>query len=216
MPLLKKILMTTDTVGGVWIYALELARALSKKGFQIILATMGAPLTSEQRQEAQQIPHLALCESTFKLEWMADPWQDLKQAGQWLLQLEAQFQPDVIHLNGYVHGALPWRAPKLIVGHSCVLSWWTAVKGETAPPDWDQYRRQVREGILAADIVVTPTQAMLTALENHYGPLPNGRVIPNGRDSTLFWADQKEPFIFAAGRLRPCSGRYSKFTRGLG
>ncbi|MCI0529573.1 MAG: glycosyltransferase, partial [Nitrospira sp.] len=172
MPLLKKILMTTDTVGGVWVYALELARALSKKGFQIILATMGAPLTSEQRQEAQRIPHLALCESVFKLEWMTDPWQDLKQAGQWLLQLEAQFQPDVIHLNGYVHGSLPWRTPKLIVGHSCVLSWWTAVKGEAAPPDWDQYQRQVREGVLAADIVVAPTQAMLTALENHYGPLP--------------------------------------------
>jgi hypothetical protein len=28
---------------------------------------------------------------------------------------------------------LPWRAPKLVVGHSCVLSWYWGVRRETAP-----------------------------------------------------------------------------------
>jgi glycosyltransferase involved in cell wall biosynthesis len=193
--------MTTDTVGGVWIYALELARALSKKGIQTILAGMGAPATSKQRQEAQRIPHLELCESSFKLEWMEDPWQDVKQAGQWLLQLEKQFEPDLVHLNGYAHGALSWRAPTLVVGHSCVLSWWQAVKGEAAPENWDQYRHQVRRGLRAADMVVAPTQAMLAALEEHYGPLAKRKVIANSRDAALFRPGKKEPFIFAAGRL---------------
>ena len=40
------------------------------------------------------------------------------------------FKPDIVHLNNYVHAALPFRAPKLVVGHSCVLSWWRAVKRE--------------------------------------------------------------------------------------
>jgi len=198
---LKKILMTADTVGGVWVYALELAQALSKKGIQTILASMGAPVTSEQRQEAQRIPHLELCESSFKLEWMEDPWPEVKQAGQWLLQLEKLFEPDLVHLNGYAHGSLPWRAPTLMVGHSCVLSWWQAVKGEPAPANWNQYWRQVRRGLRSADLVVAPTQAMLTALEEHYGPLANRKVIANGRDSALFRPGKKEPFIFAAGRL---------------
>ena len=35
--------------------------------------------------------------------------------------LERRLRPDVVHLNGYTHGALPWRAPVLVVGHSCVL-----------------------------------------------------------------------------------------------
>jgi glycosyltransferase involved in cell wall biosynthesis len=132
---------------------------------------------------------------------MEDPWQEVKQAGHWLLQLEKQFKPDLIHLNNYAHGSLPWRAPTLMVGHSCVLSWWQGVKGEAAPANWDQYRHQVRRGLRSADLVVAPTQAMLTALEKHYGLLPNTKVIANGRDSTLFRPGKKEPFIFAAGRL---------------
>lgn len=37
----QRILMTADTVGGVWTYALELAQALDSRGIQIALATMG-------------------------------------------------------------------------------------------------------------------------------------------------------------------------------
>ena len=43
------ILMTTDTVGGVWTHALQLARGLAGHGMRIALATMGAPLTTQQR-----------------------------------------------------------------------------------------------------------------------------------------------------------------------
>ena len=38
-------------------------------------------------------------------------------------------------------------APVVIVAHSCVLSWWQAVKGESAPPEWERYRDEVRRGI---------------------------------------------------------------------
>ena len=54
---------------------------------------------------------LTVCESPFKLEWMEDPWSDVARAGDWLLGLEEAIQPDVVHLNSYVHGALSWHSP---------------------------------------------------------------------------------------------------------
>jgi glycogen(starch) synthase len=196
------ILMTADAVGGVWTYAVELVRALARRGVKVGLAVMGAPLSRDQREEARSVPSLELFESAFKLEWMENPWDDVHRAGEWLLQLEARLQPCLIHLNGYAHAALPWKAPIVTVGHSCVLSWWKAVKGCEAPASWDRYREAVSRGLAASRLVVAPTQAMLDALtENYPGAIGNARVIPNGRDLALFRPRMKSRFIFAAGRL---------------
>lgn len=196
-----KILMTADTVGGVWVYALELAQALTTHSCEVALAAMGGYLSSSQVREAARIPHLTVYESDYKLEWMDDPWTDVDEAGAWLLALGQEVQPDVVHLNNYVHGALPWSAPVLMVGHSCVLSWWQAVKGEAAPAEWETYRQRVRQGLRAADLVVAPTHAMLAALQRHYGPLPTTQVIHNERSAHRFTLGAKEPFILAIGRL---------------
>lgn len=193
--------MTADTVGGVWTYALELGRALVARGIDVHLATEGRPLSPDQREQLAREPGITLHESEFRLEWMSDPWTDVDRAGQWLLDLETVLQPDVVHLNSFVHGALEWDAPVLVVGHSCVLSWWQAVHGTGAPAYYDGYRDRVRTGLLAADAVVTPTQAMARCLERHYGPLPDVGVIPNGRDPHAFQPGRKEQFIFAAGRV---------------
>ncbi|HEV8577715.1 MAG TPA: glycosyltransferase family 4 protein [Thermoanaerobaculia bacterium] len=201
VPLPRKVLMTADTVGGVWTYAVELARGLAERGVEVALATMGDPLNDLQREKADRIPHLKVFESAFKLEWMEDPWRDVEKAGEWLLGLEDRIGPDLVHLNGYVHGSLPWNAPKVMVGHSCVLSRWLAVKGEPAPESWDRYAREVAAGLASADLVIAPTQAMLGVLAEHYGTLPRTRVILNGRDPRLFKSAAKEPIVFAAGRL---------------
>jgi glycosyltransferase involved in cell wall biosynthesis len=196
-----KVLMTADTVGGVWNYSLQLAEALAPYGVEVHLATMGAPLTLAQRTEALDIPNLTLHESAYKLEWMEDPWSDVAMSGEWLLGLARDVQPDVVHLNGYAHGSLPWEVPVLAVGHSCSLSWWEAVRGEPAPPVWGRYRDEVRRGLRAADRVVAPSGAMLAALERLYGPLPNPTVIYNGRDASQFPPSTKEPLVLTIGRL---------------
>ncbi|MGE5646650.1 MAG: glycosyltransferase family 4 protein [Acidobacteriota bacterium] len=191
--------MTADTVGGVWPYALELARALPDIGFA--LATMGAPVSARQRDEADGIANVDIFESTYRLEWMDNPWADVAAAGRWLLGLEARLKPDVVHLNGYTHARLPWRAPVVVVAHSCVLSWWRAVKREPAPACWDRYREEVRAGLEAAGLVVAPTHAMLASLRENYGPVRHARVIPNGRTPQQFPPGIKENFILASGRL---------------
>lgn len=201
VPLPRKVLMTADTVGGVWAYAIELARGLAERGVEVALATMGEPLNDLQREKADRIPHLKVFESAFKLEWMEDPWRDVEKAGEWLLGLEDRIGPDLVHLNGYVHGCLPWSSPTVMVGHSCVLSSWQAIKGEPAPEGWDHYAREVAAGLAAADLVVAPSQAMLGALAEHYGMPRRTRVIFNGRDPRLFKPAAKEPIVFAAGGL---------------
>jgi glycosyltransferase involved in cell wall biosynthesis len=160
--------MTADAVGGVWTYALELTRALAKADVDVLLAVMGPPPTATQAREAQAIANLHLICGAFKLEWMDEPWEDVRRAGAWLLDWAARWAPDVVHLNGYCHGALPWNVPAIIVGHSCVLSWWQAVIGEPAPARWDRYRREVAGGLAAADLVIAPSRAMLEALREHY------------------------------------------------
>jgi glycosyltransferase involved in cell wall biosynthesis len=193
--------MTADTVGGVWTYALELCQALAGDGVRVELATLGAPLSPAQWKEARAVPGLTLHESGYQLEWMDEPWEDVRASGEWLLGLEARLAPDVIHLNGYCHGALPWRTPVLMVAHSCVLSWWEAVKGESAPPRYAHYHQAVARGLRAVEQVVAPSVAMLAAAERHYGPFRSTRVIPNARRAESFPPGPKEPFVLAAGRL---------------
>lgn len=196
-----RILMTTDTIGGVWTYSLELTRALGKFDIEVGLATMGHPLSPEQKENAAGIANLKLFESTYKLEWMNDPWDDVREAGKWLLELERFFNPQIIHLNGYAHGHLSWRSAVLVVGHSCVLSWWDSVKRECAPDCWDVYRREVSKGLAAADFVVAPTKAMLLCLRQHYGTEGRSAVVPNGREMAFFSVGVKEPIILTAGRI---------------
>jgi len=196
----RRVLMTADAVGGVWSYALELARALGPD-VRVVLATMGPAPSETQRRDALAIANVELEVGLFRLEWMDDPWDDVARAGDWLLALAERTRPDVVHLNGYVHGALPWRVPLLMMGHSCVLSWWRAVRGCEAPPEWRRYREAVARGLAAARAVVAPTRAMLGSLERDYGPLPPSAVIANARDPSRFVARAKQPFVLAAGRL---------------
>ncbi len=92
----RRVLMTADNLGGVWTYALELARALGAYGVQVALATMGSPLKPGQIEEARQLRNLEVFEKPLKLEWMEEPWEDVESAGAWLLELERQFAPDIV------------------------------------------------------------------------------------------------------------------------
>jgi glycogen(starch) synthase len=197
---LTRILMTTDTVGGVWDYSLQLAEALSSRGIALTLAAMGPTPTRDQQRAAAYVPGLELLSRECRLEWMDDPWSDVASAGDWLLGLEAQVSPDVVHLNGYVHGSLPWRAPVLVVGHSCVYSWWTAVRAGSPSTEWRAYRDKVCAGLCAAGAVATPSRMMAEALAQHYGR-HDSVVIPNGRDPRYFSPGPKGTFVFCAGRL---------------
>jgi glycogen synthase len=200
-PPVLTVLMTTDTVGGVWHYSLELARGLAAYGVWTILATMGPPLSASQRRAASSIPGLSVHESRYRLEWMPDADADIEKAGEWLLSLERRFAPDVVQVNGYAHGNLGWKAPCLVVAHSCVLSWWQFVKGEPAPAEWDRYAAVVGRSLTTTDMAVFPTNSLHDVLNRIYGPFPGSVVIYNGRNPADFPPLPKREYVFSAGRI---------------
>lgn len=211
-----KVLMTTDTVGGVWTYTMELCAALGEFGVNVELASMGRALSPEQAGEVGALPHVHVHESDYRLCWMHEPWQDVERAGHWLLDLERQLTPDLVQLNDLGHGGLAWRSPVMLVGHSCVFSWWAAVKKQLpAPGDWRRYRSVVSASVQRADSLVAPSRAMLKSLLHFYGPARNAQVIangrsypplaraagPSGRQTGEGPAENTGPIIFAAGRI---------------
>jgi glycogen(starch) synthase len=195
-----RVLMTADTLGGVWTYAVDLTRALGESGVEVVLATMGGTVSRAQLAEIRGIKNVELVESTYRLPWMDQPWDDVDSAGEWLLDLASQVDPDVIHLNEPVYGSLAWSVPSVAVTHSCVLSWWESVWHTLPPPEWDHYRQAMRRGLLAADEIVAPSAWMLESVRRHYG-VRTGRVVPNGRNGRELTPEVKTPVVFAAGRL---------------
>jgi glycosyltransferase involved in cell wall biosynthesis len=194
--------MTADTLGGVLNYAEELSRGLVARGFRIFLATMGGPLRPGQRARLEAIgPNMSVLESRFALEWMHDPWEDVERSGRWLLDIAREVEPDLVHLNGYSHGSLSFCCPIVVVAHSCVLSWWRSVHGEPAPRRFNVYRARVRQGLLGAHAVVTPSRAMLDAVLEDYGLELNTTVIHNGRSTGPFPTLGKHPFVLSLGRV---------------
>ena len=196
---LERVLLTSDTAGGVWTYTMELARALLAEGVYPVVATVGPAPSPEQRAEAAAAG-LTLHSRTGRLPWMEEPWSDLEAAGGWLVELADRERADIVHLSEPVLAPLAWPAPTVAVGHSCVLSWWEAVLGEPAPADWDRYRDAMRRGFDAAGAVVAPSLAMQQALRRHYGVF-DARIVPNGRSPERFPPARKEPFVMTATRL---------------
>jgi glycosyltransferase involved in cell wall biosynthesis len=193
-----KVLISTDTVGGVLTYTTELTAALVGRGDEVVVATMGPRL---RRQQRALLP-ARVRESGYRLEWMEEPWEEVAIAGEWLRSIEEEERPDVVHLCSYAHGAIPFAAPKVLVAHSCVLSWWRAVHGTEAPAGWNRYREEMAAGLAAADAVVAPTRAMLTELERDHHLAPGrASVIHNGTPVPAGFGTEEQALVLGSGRF---------------
>ena len=198
------VLMTADTIGGVWNYARELATGLSQRGVRITLVSFGEIPSTEQTQWMEGLSRFDYRPTGFKLEWMRDSMEDLEHSSEYLQSLIDEVQPDVLHFNQYFYGALHSSVPKIVCAHSDVIGWWQAVRGSDPPSSsWiDEYRQLVYSGLAAADTVVAPSRWMLESLSENYLEPVAGRVIYNGRTPTLFNPHvSKEEFVMSVGRV---------------
>jgi glycosyltransferase involved in cell wall biosynthesis len=125
----------------------------------------------------------------------------LAAAGYGLLELDQRCRPSLIHLNGHAQAALAWRAPFLIVGHSCMLSWSRALGRDHAARRLDAYRRRVCAGLRAAQAVVCPTAWMLAQLLGHYEVRFEGLVINHARRASEYFPSPKSGIVLGAGHL---------------
>lgn len=197
-----KILMTTDTIGGVWTFTVDLIKALKPFNVKILLASLGSEPSFYQKEEVSKIPYVEYVSSCYKLEWMEDPWEDIESAKLWITALANKFNPDLIHLNSYSFNPSIFNAPSIITGHSCVSSWWQAVKLEPLPSSWDKYAKLVKNAVQSAELVTAPSQDMLKSLIKNYGPLLKTEVIYNAGNPDSFKSnDKKEKLIFLMGRI---------------
>lgn len=201
-----RILMTTDSAGGVWSYSMELCRALAAHDCEVVLACMGGKLHPSERRQAERLPNVTLHETAFRLEWMEEPWDDLPRAAAWVASLAEGTRADVVHLNSYGPALRRLEVPTLLVTHSCVHSWWRATRGGDPGAEWQRYRQCVIRALCAADRVIAPTAAHLHAFAHCYEEVNlNGRagVIHNGIDATR-WSAARLPgarFVLGVGRV---------------
>ena len=193
--------MTTDAVGGVFTYSLELADGLAECDVEVVLALVGPPPSPEQRRRLRAARLAGYGERGGALEWMDVPWADLNRTALWLIELVDSVQPDLVHLNGYVHGVVELGVPKLVAGHSCVLSWHEAVRRRPAGPRWERYRAAVTAGIREADVLVAPTLGLLAQLRRLYHPRCPCEVIPNGLAPGALAPLPKEGYVLGVGRV---------------
>jgi glycosyltransferase involved in cell wall biosynthesis len=197
-----RVMMTTDALGGVFSYAVDLCRALAKRGVRLTLVALGPRMSADQRKNVTEIEGVELAEHEGALEWMDDPWREVDAANAWLAALSRRVRPDIVHLNGYSQALADVAAPRLVVAHSSVHGWWRAVHGERAPARYDEYARRVKAGLEQADLVVAPTRAMLDSLYAEQGARGRAsRVIPNGIELEQWRPAEKLPYFAAAGRL---------------
>lgn len=199
-----RVLLTADTVGGVWTYARELATGLVRRGVGVTLVSFGHIPELRQLAWTYGLRNFDFRPTAFRLEWMQDSAEDIAASSEYLLNIIRETRPDVLHLNQFCYGALDVDIPKIVVAHSDVLSWWAAVNGGEPPQtDWIRwYRERVSRGLDGATAVIAPSRWMLSQIEEYYGPHDYAQVIYNGRSPQCFNPHgDKENLVLTVGRL---------------
>jgi glycogen synthase len=152
----------------------------------------------------QNLPGLDYRPTEYRLEWMEIAERDIEESKRYLELLIAEVKPDVLHFSQYCYGDLATNLPKVVVAHSDIVSWWTAVHGcepEDAP--WmSNYRHTVANGLRGADLVVAPSRWMLDQVSKFYVRPAAQQVIYNGRTPSLFDPDAaKDDSVLSVGRV---------------
>lgn len=206
-----RILMTTDTVGGVWTFTSTLTHQLLGRGHAVHLVSFGRKPSADQVAEQDTLtkayPSLfGFTNSDLPLEWMQNN-ETVQADGAALLEsvLQNEDGMDVILSSQFCFGRLQSPVPRIVVAHSDVLSWAAACKPSALEPSpWlNRYTAMVQAGLLDAAAVVAPTSFMGTALRSNFFLPKQAFVLPNGVQAEPAGDDapQRRLQAISAGRL---------------
>ena len=197
-----KILLTADAVGGVWQYATDLARGLSELGVETVLAVLGPSPTKAQLKAAATIRGLTLVDTGLPLDWLAADAGTVRAGGERMAELAEAHAADLIQLNAPALAAeVRFERPVVAVSHSCVASWWEAVKGSPLESEFGWRADLTAQGLRNADCVVTPTAAFGAATMRVNGLAALPRTVHNGRAPLPLPRVAPHDFALTAGRL---------------
>ena len=199
------VLVTADTISGVWAYTRELVTGLVSSGATVTLVSFGEIPLPQQTSWMENLHGLDYRPTAFRLEWMQEGQADLDDCHRYLEAVIGEVMPDVVHANHFSVGSIRSAVPRVLVAHTDLISWWVAVHGQE-PRDtrWLRwYRDIVVKGLSDASAVITPTNWMLEAIRDCYGVQPQRQlVIHNGRNPIYFNPYvSKEDSVLSIGRL---------------
>jgi glycosyltransferase involved in cell wall biosynthesis len=196
------VLMTADAVGGVWQYALDLAGSLRTYGVRTTIAVLG-PAPSADQQAIAEAAGAELVATDLPLDWTAFHQDEVKEASRSIARLAKQIRPDLIHLNAPALAANgQFDVPVIAACHSCVATWWKAVKGGELPEDFIWRTELVRRGYGAASKLLAPTRAFAQATAEAYDLPQHPAIVRNGRRALQGGTNARAgAFVFTAGRL---------------
>ena len=94
-----------------------------------------------------------------------------------------------------------FEQPTVAVQHSCVATWWAAVKRTPLPDDFRWRRDLVAQGLAKADAIVAPSCAFAAATKCAYDLDRRVLAVHNGRTAQKLRELPQGDFVFTAGRL---------------
>ncbi len=176
-----RIMLTADAVGGVWRQCVELAAGLTASGARVLLIAMGPRPNAAQRAEIVALDRCELCVTGLPLDWTADSAATVAYATRELAAIADDWHADTIQLHApALVGDAAWPAPVVAAAHSCVGTWWRAVRGGELPPDLAWRAGLTGSGLRAADAVLAPTSSFAHDLAAVYRLQRPIHVVPNG------------------------------------
>ena len=182
------ILVTADTLGGVWTYTRELVTGLVRRGDRVTLVSFGDIPVAAQTRWMDGLANLDYRPTAFKLEWMLDSEADMEASSQYLQAVVDESRPDLLHFSQFYYGALRCDVPRVVVAHSDVVSWWMSVHHQLPPEtEWlHWYRQIVTRGLGEATTWSRPLAGCWSRSSPIMASLSLRFVIHNGRTPALF------------------------------
>ena len=197
-----RLLMTADAVGGVWQYSLDLARALTPLGVETVLAVMGPSPSQAQLRNAAGIDGLTVVDTGLPLDWLAPSRASVRAAGKAIAKLAKARGAGIVQLNAPALAAdVEFPVPVVAAAHSCIATWWDAVKTGELEPGFKWRAEITGAGLRAADAVVAPSAAFAEAVREAYELEALPMAVHNGRAPLALPRVAPHDFAFTAGRL---------------
>lgn len=199
------LFMTADAQGGIWTYALDLARGLAPMGVRTTLALLGPEPTGAQMAPTRLVPGLTVLPTGVPLDAALTTPRDVEEASHLIASLAARVEPDLVQVNSApLAAAGAFAAPLVVACHSCVATWWHAVKGTAPWPAEVRWRAELTARALGrADALIAPSAAFAAAIAGMYELPRLPRVARNGRWPVGRTLPEAPPadYVFTAGRL---------------
>ena len=165
------------------------------------LAVCGPRPDASQEAECRSLRNVSLAWTGLPLDWMAADAAAVGDVAGALVAIAHEWGADLLHLNIPSQAAgLPDGIPVVVTSHSCLPTWWRAVKRSDLPQDWRWQQELTAQGMRRADVVMVPTASHGKAIVGTYGALGNLHVVSNATSLPEPACAAKKPFVFSAGR----------------